>query len=428
MADFARLTRRVAPAPESVWHDRAFVTYWLGSSVSVAGSWITYAVLPILVYQLTGSAFQTSLVAALEVLPYLIFGLPAGALADRLDRRRLMISCDVINALVIASIPLAHALGVLTLPHVYVAAFLAASAFVWFDAANFGALPALVGKDRLVAAQSAVWSSWTAIGIIAPSLGGLLAATVGAAPTLTVDALSYVVSAVALLLVARPFSLQEASGAQVPAIVAPLARMRAEIAEGLSFLWRERIVRTLTLLGFGVAFSGGAVFGLTVVYAVEALALPQDDGRIGLLFSAGAAGSLAASLLLPRLTRRLPAARITLIGLPFDFVLILAVAAAPGLLVALALLFLWNAVHLLIILNGIALRQLVTPDRLQGRVNTTARMIAWGGTPFGAIVAGVLTEFVGVRAALALAAVAVGTSATAAWFSPLRESVPIAEP
>jgi len=404
-----------ASGAPSLWRDRSFVVFYAGSLVSTAGAWVTYVVLPILVYQLTGSALQTSLVTALEVVPYLLFGLPAGALADRLDRRRVMITCRLASALLVGSIPVAGFVGALTLPHVYAVAFLSASVFVWFDAASFGAVPALVGKDRLVQAQSALWAMATAMGIVAPSVGGLLAATVGPATTIAIDAFTYLLGAAALLLVPRSLG-----GGLAKSAKSTLAQTIADVREGLAFLWRERLVRTLTLLGFGVSFSGGAVTGLLVVYAVEALGLREDDGRIGLLFTAAAVGSLAAALALPRLTRRVAAARISLVALQLDVALVLAVAVAPTLTLALVLLAVQSAVHMLIILNGITLRQLVTPDELQGRVNTTARMIAWGGTPFGAITGGVIADAAGVRTAILATALGVGVSAALAWFSPLR--------
>ncbi len=138
----------------SLLRDRAFLRYFVGETVSLGGTEITLVVLPILVFQLTGSPLQTATLTAIQVLPYLVFGLFAGAVADRVDRRRLMVACDMLNVLLLASIPAASALGILTVPQIYVVAALSATAFVWFDAANFGALPYLVGRDRIVTANS----------------------------------------------------------------------------------------------------------------------------------------------------------------------------------------------------------------------------------------------------------------------------------
>lgn len=411
----------MASAPSGLWQDRAFVLFWTARVVSISGSTITAVVLPILVFQLTGSALQTSLLATLEVLPYFVFGLLAGALADRVDRRRLMVGCNLVQALLVGSIPLAAALGVLTLTQIYLVAMLSMTAFVWFDAANFGALPALIGRERLVAANSAIWSASTVVAIIAPAVGGTLAAVIGAANVIGIDSVTFLLSALLLAIIPRPFNQARAVE---PAGVSLLRRIAGDIREGLAFLWRQRLVRTMTLVGFGNSFSAGAVVGLTVVYAVRALGLAQTDGRIGLLYTATAVGGLGASVLLPLLTRRVAVGAITLVGLGLHTALLVGLALAPTLWAGVLLIGLWQLCNTLIIINGIALRQQVTPDHLQARVNTTARMVAWGGQPFGAAAGGALAEAFDVRVALLLVAGGVALSAVYGWFSPLRDPAP----
>lgn len=404
-----------------LWQDRAFVLFWTARVVSIGGSTISAVVLPILVFQLTGSALQTALLATLEVLPYFAFGLIAGALADRVDRRRLMVGCNLVQALLVASIPVAAALGVLTLTQIYLVAMLSMTAFVWFDAANFGALPALVGRGLVVPANSAIWAATTAIGIVAPALGGGLAAAVGAADVIALDAATFLLSALLLARIARPFNQART---ERPAPEPILQRTVDDIREGLAFLWRQRLVRTMTLVGFGNSFSAGAVVGLLVVYAVQALGLAETDGRIGLLYTATAVGGLAASLLLPPLARRFPVGWITLAGLAAHLAVLIALALASSFWSGVVLVGLWQLCSTLVIINGIVLRQQVTPDHLQARVNTTARMVAWGGQPFGAAIGGVLAETFDVRVALLLVAGGVGLSSVYGWFSPLRDAEP----
>lgn len=406
-------------ASGSLWRDRAFVTFWTGRAVSLAGTAITAVVLPVLVYRLTGSALATSLLATFEVIPYFVFGLVAGALADRTDRRRLMIGCDLLNMLMLGSIPVAQALGVLSLAQLFAVALLSASAFVWFDAANFGALPTLVGRERIVAANAAVFSMSTIVQIVGPAIAGVLMASIGPARAVSFDAASYLLSAVSLALIPRALNhaLKPELGTPVPV----LRRTAHDIGEGIRFIWRHRLVRALTLLGFGNSLTGGAVIGLLVVYAVQVLRLPTTDARIGLLFTAGALGSLPPSLLLPRLTARIAAGWITLAAMAADLALLLALAAVSAFPLALALYGLWEAFYSLTTMNGIALRQIATPEHLQGRVNATARMIAWGGQPFGAAIGGALAQVMGVRWAFLLMAVGVAASLAIGLLSPLRE-------
>ncbi|MDQ2718008.1 MAG: MFS transporter, partial [Chloroflexota bacterium] len=349
-----------------LWKDGAFGLFWTGRAVSLLGTAITAVVLPILIYRLTASAFLTSLLAALEVIPYLLFGLFAGALADQVNRRWLMVGCDLLNMLLLASIPVAAWLHALTILQVFAVALLSATAFVWFDAANFGAIPTLVGRERIVAAYSALWTTDTIVQIIGPAIGGLLAATIGPALSLGFDALSYLLSAVTLALIPRALSTLALSDGTSQAIV---KRTLGGIREGIGFLWRQRLVRTLTLLGFGNSLTGGAVMGLLVVYAVQSLGLPTTDARIGWLFTAGALGSLLATVSLSRLTRLLPIGWVTLAAMTCDLALLAALAWTSSLYIALVLYACWQGCYTLTTMNGIVLRQLVTPATLQSRVN-----------------------------------------------------------
>jgi hypothetical protein len=194
-----------------------------------------------------------------------------------------------------------------------------------------------------------------------------------------------------------------------------------DIQAGLIFIWRQPLVRALTFLGFGLSFTGGAVVGLLVVYAVEGLGMSPDDPRIGLLFAAGAAGSLVAGLLLPQLTKHFPIGWITLASYFLNLIFLLGLVFARNFLMGLLFHFLWELVFMLAIINGISLRQIVTPDALQSRVNTTARLIAWGGQPFGAAIGGLMAEVWDIRTAWLMMSFGVAISLVIGWFSPLRE-------
>jgi len=408
----------VQVSDQGLWRDHSFVLFWCGRIVSGAGTMITGVVLPILVFRLTGSAAQTALLTGLRAIPYLLLGLLAGAVADRVDRRRVMVLCDGLNAALLGSIPLAAAVHALTLAQIYLVALLSAAAFVLFDAASFGALPALVGRERIVAANSAIWSTSTVVELAAPAVGGILATTIGPAPAISLDAFSYAASALTLLLIPRALTGTRTATAMAGSLV---RRTLADIREGLRFVWGQPLIRTMTILGVGVSTTSGAVYGLLVVYGVRALGLNTHDARLGLLFTASALGALLATLLLPRLNRRYAPGPITLAGLILDLLCLLGLALAPTFATGLVALFLWEACTTLVVINGITLRQVVTPERLQSRVNATARMIAWGGTPVGAIIGGVLAQTTTVRIALLVMAAGITLSATTGWFSPLRD-------
>jgi MFS family permease len=144
-----------------MWGNRAFLRLWAAGSVSYADTLLTTVVLPILVYQSTGSAWETSLLAAIEVTPYIAFGLIAGAISDQANRRQMMYICEAISAVLVGSVPIASAFGVLSVMQIYVVAAGTATTFVRRDAAGFGAIPSLVGRD--VVATAYAWMSSTSV-------------------------------------------------------------------------------------------------------------------------------------------------------------------------------------------------------------------------------------------------------------------------
>lgn len=415
----SRSNRLPRPRPDSVWHDSAFRWFWASHSMSLAGTATTVVVLPILVFQLTGSASRTALLLTIQAVPYLIFGLVAAAVADRMNRRVLMVGCNVTSAAVLASIPVAAAMDALTVTHVYIAALVSATVFVWFDAAYFGAVPAIVGRRFMVPANSVIMSTFQIINVIAPAVGGALAALVSPATVLWIDAVSFLVSAVVLARIPRSF------GTPVPAGMAGgrlVHRLAGDIAEGMRYVRRHPLIWPLTISGFGTSLTGGAVLGLLVIYGVRQLGLAEDDARLGWLYSAGAAGALLTAIALPRLARRLGPPRVTLLAVAANLVFLLGLALSPTLPIALIVMFAWQGTYSLVVINGITLRQQLTPDRLQGRVNVTARMIAWGGQPFGAVIGGFIADRATIQLTYLVMALGVAISTAFVWLSPLRRT------
>ena len=381
--------RRLTSIPGYRLYLTARIAAWIGNVMSLVA-------LPVLIYQLTGSATLTGLLAAAGALPYLILGLPAGALADRWDSRRTMATWSAVAGAAMLSVSAAHALGRLGASHVIATAFVVGTAFVFADAAGFGALPRLVGRDnvgRATASQSAIY---TVISIAGPGVAGLLITAIGPAWVVGLDGVGYLVEAV--LISRLPLSR---AGSRAPGRPGLLA----DVMEGLRFVWGHQPIRVLTLVGLGHAIAGGGIVSaLLVVIGVELLGFANDDSRLGVLYMAASAGSLLGSLLVTRLQRRLRVGTITLGGLGATGLLVVGVALTTDWRLGVALLALLNAAMMMVILNAIVVRQTLTPMRLQSRVNTTARMISWGGSPIGATLGGVLAGAGGIRLALLVCA------------------------
>ncbi len=361
-------------------------------------------VLPVLVYGLTDSPAAVSSLAVLRAVPYLAFGLLAGAFADRRDRKKMMVVCDSAAALLLATVPAAAILHRLALPQLLVVTLSIGTTFVWFDAANFGSLPTLVDRDQVSTALSLIDSSGTIALLVGPSLAGALMAVMRPAYALGFDAMSYLISALLLALIRRPFSRPEQERC-------PRLQIRHDISEGLQYLWRQPVIRTMTLSAFCACLSWGGAFGLLVVYASRALRLTHMDAQLGLLYSAGELGGLVAAIVTPKLIKHLAIERLMTIFLAANAIALVLLSLAPSYGWALPLFCCYELVYVIVLLTGINARQTLTPDHLRSRVNTAARLVAYGGQPIGAVLGGLLAEWLSIRLTFSVLALSIAAGA-----------------
>jgi len=391
-----------------LWRNRPFVVFWSARTISFAGTGITTVVLPVLVYGMTHSPAWVAALGLIEFVPYLSFGLLAGVVADRMNRKKIMVGCDVIAAFLLAAIPASAALHLLGTAQVLIVALGIATVYVWFDAANFGTLPALVERSELPVAASLIGSSGQAALLCAPTIGAALLTVMSPSYTLGFDAASYLTSALLLLSIRRPFARPQSGQDRL--------RIRADIGEGLRFLRQQPVIRTLTLSVFCVCLSWGGTFALLVVYANRALHLTHVDVRLGLMYSAGELGGLVAAAAVPTLIRRLAIGPLAAVFLVVAAAALAFLAVAPSFGWALLALFLAELAYLTVLTIGITVRQMLTPDHLQARVNTAGRMIAGAGLPVGAALGGLLAESLPIRLTFGLLALsAVAGAALAGW-------------
>ena len=400
----------------ALWTDTEFRRFFSARTISFAGSSLTFVALPVLVYSMTRSPLLTGVVAGFEAVPYLMFGLVAGALADRWNRQRLMVVSDVLSAVTLGSLPLASALGILTVGHVLVVAAVAPTMFVFFDAANFGAVPVLVGRDRIAEANSAIWGAATIGDILAPAAAGALLAVFTPPSLIGIDAATFAASAFLIRGVTRPMSDPDRQPAGPG-----LTGLRRDVADGVRFLLRHFQVRTMTILGACQSIAGGAFVGQMVVWADRSFSIREGDFRLGLLYAAWGVGALASAILTPRLARHFGAARLTLLGFPASAVLAVGTAISPTWEVGVAMMVGWSSAYMLVVINSINYRQQVTPEHLMSRVNTAGRMLSFGaGFPVGALLGGIVAANAGPVAGMLAGAAVATVAAVYAWISPLR--------
>lgn len=413
-------------ARASLWRNREFLLLWGSQTVSEMGSQVTVLALPLVaVVLLDASAFQVGLLAAAETSAYLLVALPAGAVVDRVVRRRLMIGCDLAQFLVIGSVPVAHALGVLTLAQLYAVALVSSVLSVFFQVAYQAYLPVVLDHDQLMDGNGKLAASRSVAQIAGPSTGAALVTLVGAAGAMAADAISFVSSAGVLTAIRSREPRRERAGA------GRRPRMTAQIREGLAYVLRDPILRN------SVGFNGTANFFVIMVETLGTVFLVRTlhlrPGLVGLLLALGAVGGLAGGLAARYLARKVGSARIswiamTLLSLPG----LLIPAAEPGWTVLLFA-FGWISWTFSSTVAGISLtsyRQAACPPDMLGRVSAAARWINWGTLPLGSLAGGGLATLLGIRATLWIAVAGGCCAGLWLFFSPLRgmRDIPLAPP
>lgn len=410
-----------ATAP-SLWRDIDFLRYWASRAVTMIGSSVTAVALPVLIYQLTGSPALTSALMATSTLSMALFGLVGGVLGDRFDRRRIMIGADLVSALAIASLVVAHVLDVLTIPHVYAAAFASASAAVLFDGSSAGALPSLVGRRRLPDANARIWGTQGVLDVAMPALAGLALAIWSPATLLVVDVLSFLGS---LLLVRAIRTAMNGVRDRTSRVTGRM--LWADLLEGVRFLRRHPTLWPLAMVAFFGAGSAAALLGLIVPWADRVLGVGTSGWRFGLLFGSWAAGAFTASFLMPRLSRRFGAIRLGQVLFPVMTVLLVVLSRLDRYGLALAVYLGYAVLHVLVISATVTYRMQVIPERLLSRVSTASRTISWGGgATLGVLISGQVASRWGVPEALVVVALASLCASVLMWVPALRHAAPTA--
>lgn len=358
-----------------------FRKLWAASTLSNLGDGVTLVAAPLLAAALTRDPALVAGLAVAQHLPWLLFALLSGALADRLDRRRAMAAVGVGRAALIGALGVAVFLDRASLPLLYAVFFLLGVGETLFDTTAATVLPALVPREQLPRANARLSGTTTVANhFVGKPLGGLLFAAAAALPFLL--GAGGIAAAAALILALRgTFRAARRAGA-------PPAALGAEIAEGIRWLWRHRLLRTLALALtlLNVTFVGWN--SVLVLLALERLSVGQAG--FGVLLTAHAAGAVLGSLVAARVIARLGPSRILRIALCIEAATPAVLALARGPLLAGAALAVFGCHALVWGALLTSLRQELIPDGLRGRVESVYRLLEYGGGAPGALLGGVL--------------------------------------
>lgn len=398
-----------------LWRNCDFMVLRAGQTVSIVGSGVSGLAFPLLVLALTHSTAQAGIVSFCGIVPGVLLALPAGALVDRWNRKRVMILCDAGRALALGSVALALAFGRLSVVLLSVVALAESSLAVFFGLAESAAVPRVVPKEQLTEAVSVNQATGEGASLIGPSLSGVLY-SLGQLLPFVVDSISYGISVLSLIFIKTEFQEERP----------PTTRdLRSEVLEGLHWAWSQPFIRVSAFLIAGLNFLAAAT---TLTVIVLAKHLNASPATIGLIFALFSAGGLLGSITAPWVRRRLGFSEV-LVGVMWGFAVLWPLyALAPNALL-LGLIgaamgttgATWNVIALSYLLG-------VIPDALQGRVRGAIQLFSRSAAPLGAIASGILLQTIGpVATVLAFSLVALALAMTATLNGSVRNAPPLTQ-
>ncbi len=400
-----------------MWRNRNFMLLWCGQGAGTLGPQMAMVALPLLALKvLHASTFQVSLLTFVGWLPYLIFSLLAGVMADWFDQRKIMIFCDVARMLLIASVPVTGLAGWLSLSYLYAVVGVSGILTVQFTIAYRSQLPKLVRSSQLVEGNGKLGMCESLAELVGPALGGTLVGLIGSSRTLFANVLTYGLSALTLGLIRVP-----ASDADEPG-TSNRVSFKAAMGEGLTFVRKQPILRKLLICTSVSNFFVMATSSIAVTFMLREL--DASAAAVGLVFSLGSLGGLLSGAFAHRISARVGTARIIWVSMlapgPLYFLMPL---AQPGWGLALYGVGLAALSANAVMFNTAALsyRQLVCPPELLSRVSAVYLWICYGVIPLGSLFGGALGTAAGLQATLWVCVIGMWSASLFVVFSPLRK-------
>jgi MFS family permease len=381
-----------------------FARLWTASAVSNLGDGALLVAAPLLAASLTRDPTSIAAVVVAAQLPWLLLSLHAGALVDRVDRRAAMVAADLLRAAALALLGAASLAGWASVPLIAAVAFAATAGDVVFTGAAHALLPALVPREALQDANARLTGGEVvANGFLGQPLAGALFAVAAGLPFL-LDAASFVASALILLRLRRRVAPPPPAEGRPP--------LRSDIAEGLRWLWRDAPMRAVTALLAVTNLVSGMQLAVLVLFALDVLGL--GPAGYGLLLAAAAVGALVGSVVAPSLGRRAGVGPTVVGAILVEGAALLALGLGSSRSLAVAMLGLGGLVGVVWHVTTLSLRQASVPDRLLGRVTSAQRLVGAGTVPVGALLGGLLSEALGLRAPFVLGGAALLLTGAAA--------------
>jgi MFS family permease len=411
-----RSSRLPAEGPRrkgSLFRDQTFRSMFVAAAVSTVGTQISFVAIPLVaVTVLNATPAEVGVLGVVSTVAFLLIGLPAGVWLDSMRLRRVMVAADLARAVLLASVPVAWAVGVLRLAQLYVVVLVCGVATVFFDVATLSYLPTAIGRDQLVDANTKL-SSWNAAASVAgPSIAGFLVEATAAPVAVALDAASYLWSALFLRQIRRPDAQPRHASRQ------PLLK---DVLEGVKFVFGHPLLRPIALVGSATNLF--IEIGIVIMPLMYRRELGLSAGALGLFFAAGGVGVFLGSFTAKRFGERFGHGRTLLVsgvaGMPFGLMLGFinrGVWQWTAMFAWLVLLYRIGLSNVILV----SVRQRATPDEMLNRMNATMRFLFTGVLAVGAAVAGLIGQYASVRAAVWVCATGLAFLWIPILFSPLR--------
>lgn len=386
---------------------------WASETIGAFGRQVTGLALPtVAILLLKAGPFEMGVLNGLQVLAFPILGLVVGVWADRWHRRPIMVVANIGRMVALGTIPVTFIFGILHLYQLYIVAAVVGIFTVFFDVAYQSYLPALIDRTDLVEGNSKLETSQSAAQVIGPAIAGYLIQVVGAAEAIATDAIAFLTSAFFIFSIKKQEPESQSSGEDPDFI--------AELKEGAQIVIKNPILRRIAACTATSNLGSSIFFAVFLIYVYGRLQL--SPGTVGVIFAIGSIGVLVGAIAAARVASSIGLGRAIVISIFVGGIGLLAiplVSLGPAVPILIGIQILTGFSIPVYNINQVSLRQAITPDRIQGRMNATMRTIVWGTIPLGSLIGGILGSQFGIMPTLVIGGVVATLSAVWVAFGPV---------
>jgi MFS family permease len=397
------------PAKASIFASPAFRRYYAGQTLSYLGDGLRTISVPLLAYHLTHSALSTGGAFICEIVPFSLFSLIGGSLADRLDRKKLMISADFVRFLVMAAIAIAYAFHVLTLPMIYAGLVVISTCAALFMGGQSSSIPFMLGRERATEAIAMLIAAENTTSLVMPAAGAAIFAYFGPLPALAINALTYLGSQISLALIPT-LGPEKSSGLPSLRVVAQ------DIALGYRHLWSDASMRIQALAGFCFNFFGFGSYAILIPFLKRGF--DASDQVVGIFLGLSALGAVIGAAFAARFARRWPFGKALTTAYVLDAFFFLPIVLVQNVWLCAAAWMASNTVANFEVAQIIGFRMRVSPPEAIGRVMGAVRLVVLAGMAPGVLLLGWVSDHRSPHAAMWIACIGYVAIAVAAQFVP----------